>query len=331
MLDNGRGTSRLSLLKHRHEISSGITSSVAHELIGYSANEPSTEEVDIINYASGNVAAWDDVHAATQGGRLAFVSDLPGSVRYLKSTLRGLISWAPHYVLLCIPANCEIGVSSEPSHSATEQTTDISLALSHLELCAKLNLPTIVVVTKMDLASRTNLRNNLTRVLSALKAAGKKPAMLPAQPNTSGKTMDLQHIESKDVQEVRKIIQSTDDWSSIVPIVLASAVDGTGIGKLHAFLRYLPIPARPPLRSISTANSMPPPHLPTNIFDIDEVFAIPPSKVYVSSEKPQKESHGVVLCVTRGDGEGDSEEWQSHPRIIARIVKIQAIACGRPR
>lgn len=37
-LDNGRGKSRLSLLKHRHEIVSGVTSSVAQELIGYKGN-----------------------------------------------------------------------------------------------------------------------------------------------------------------------------------------------------------------------------------------------------------------------------------------------------
>lgn len=34
-LDNGRGKSRLNLLKHRHEIASGVTSSVAQELIGF--------------------------------------------------------------------------------------------------------------------------------------------------------------------------------------------------------------------------------------------------------------------------------------------------------
>lgn len=49
-LDNGRGKSRLSLLKHRHEIVSGITSSVAQELIGYKDDE-------VINYATGNVAS----------------------------------------------------------------------------------------------------------------------------------------------------------------------------------------------------------------------------------------------------------------------------------
>lgn len=39
-LDNGRGKSRLSLLKHRHEIVSGVTSSVAQELIGYKGKFP---------------------------------------------------------------------------------------------------------------------------------------------------------------------------------------------------------------------------------------------------------------------------------------------------
>ncbi|KAA8644214.1 hypothetical protein EYZ11_004540 [Aspergillus tanneri] len=297
VLDNGRGTSRLSLLKHRHEISSGITSSVAHELIGYAPNSTSAYSVDIINYASGNVAAWDDVHAASQGGRLAFVSDLPGSVRYLKSTLRGLVSWAPHYALLCIPANCDDDTSPEFGNSGAEHTTDIKLALSHLDLCVKLNTPIIVVITKMDLASRTSLRNTLTRVLSELKACGKKPVMLPAQSIAYDKTVDLQHLKSNDGLEVRKIIDTTDNWLSTVPICLTSAVDGSGIGKLHALLRYLPIPTRPPLRTVSSVKSIPPPHLPMNVFDVDEVFAIPPSKVYsVSSEELHKENHGMVLC-----------------------------------
>ncbi|KKK19478.1 hypothetical protein AOCH_006498 [Aspergillus ochraceoroseus] len=293
VLDNGRGTSRLGLLKHRHEISSGVTSSVAHELIGYTADSSSNDGVDVINYASGNVAAWDDIHAASEGGRLAFVSDLPGSVRFLKSTLRGMISWAPHYVFMCIPANCEEDTSSDSSPDAAEQATDINLALSYLEICIKLGIPIVVVVTKMDLASRAGLRNTLAKVLSALKVCGKKPAMLPVQSRISEKGVDLQHIGLADAQEARKIIAATEDWGVTVPIVLASAVDGSGVGKLHAFLRYLPVPVRPSLRTIDVPKPLPAVQRPANIFDIDEVFAIPPSKVY--SEQRQQ-NHGVVLC-----------------------------------
>ncbi|KAL4887196.1 hypothetical protein BJY04DRAFT_177564 [Aspergillus karnatakaensis] len=294
ILDNGRGTSRLSLLKHRHEISSGVTSSVAHELIGYSSDEHSTARSDVVNNVSANVAAWDDIHAASQGGRLAFVSDLPGSVRYLKSTLRGLISWAPHYVFLCIPATGEEDVSlGTDSGDSSDPPLDINLALSYLSLCIKLEIPVVVVITKMDRASRAGLRNNLSKVLSALKVSGKKPAMLPVQSNLSEKGVDLQCIKTTDAGDVRKLISTTTDWAATVPIVLTSAVDGSGIGKLHALFRYLPIPSRPPLRTINLPEVVFPMHPPTSIFDVDEVFAIPPSKVY--SEQRQQ-NQGVVLC-----------------------------------
>ncbi|RAL16236.1 uncharacterized protein BO97DRAFT_402686 [Aspergillus homomorphus CBS 101889] len=294
VLDNGRGTSRLGLLKHRHEISSGITSSVAHELIGYNVNGSSPDTFDVINYASGNIAAWDDIHAASEGGRLAFVSDLPGSIRYLKSTFRGIISWAPHYVFLCIPATCDDDTVAETANSPSEQSADLSQALSHVELCAKLEIPTVIVITKMDVASRTGLRKNLAQILSALKSSGKKPSMLsiPTVP-----VANLQHVGAKDTGEVRKLVASTESWHSTVPIVLTSAVDGSGIAKLHALLRCLPIPTRPPLRDVSLPKALAPPIAFETVFDVDEVFAIPPSKVHsLSGDERPKETHGIVLC-----------------------------------
>lgn len=289
-LDNGRGSSRLSLLKHRHEISSGITSSVAQELIGYAADEPPT----VINYASGNVAAWDDIHAASRGGRLAFVSDLPGSVRYMKSTLRGLVSWAPHYVLLCIPANC--GAETTEAEAGSEQVSEIDLCLAYLNLCLKLEVPVLIVITKLDVASRTGLRENLAKVLSALKTTGCKPAILPASP-AADKTLDLHQVSTADRTEVQKTIQAANgDWSRTVPIILSSAVDGTGIGKLHAFMRYLPIPERPPQRTHRLSEPTVTEQTKANFFDVDEVFAIPPSKVYSVSAKKGNENKGMVLC-----------------------------------
>ncbi|KAJ5832829.1 hypothetical protein N7474_001140 [Penicillium riverlandense] len=288
LLDNGRGKSRLSLLKHRHEISSGITSSVAQELVGYSDEEPPA----VVNYASGNVTAWNDIHASSRGGRLAFVSDLPGSVRYLKSTLRGLVSWAPHYVMLCIPATC-----GDDTEGETEQAAEIDLCLAYLELCLKLEAPILIVITKLDVASRSGLRDNLAKVLSALKSAGRKPAMLPASP-AGDKLLDLQHVSAMDSNEARKSIAAANgNWSHVVPIIMTSAVDGTGIGKLHAFLRYLPIPSRSSQRALRIAKPASTPHHSANVFDIDEVFAIPPSKVYSrNTDNTSRENRGMVLC-----------------------------------
>ena len=155
----------------------------------------------------------------------------------------------------------------------------------------------MVAITKMDLASRAGLRNTLARILSALKTNGKKPAMLPVSSGSADK--DLQHIGTVNGGEVRKVMATMDEDSLMtVPIVLTSAVDGSGIEKLHAFLRYLPIPPRPPLRAVDPSKkAQSPSHEVANIFDVDEVFAIPPSKVYsVSSEQTPKENQGVVLC-----------------------------------
>ncbi|CAG7920298.1 unnamed protein product [Penicillium olsonii] len=290
-LDNGRGKSRLSLLKHRHEISSGVTSSVAQELIGYTNGA----SPNVNNYASGNVAGWDDIHAASQGGRLAFVSDLPGSIRYLKSMVRGLVSWAPHYVMLCVPADCS-DKTPDDEHSGTERS-EIDTCLAYLELCLKLELSVLIVITKMDLASRSGLRETLARVLSALKTSGRQPTMLPASP-PGEKPVDLQHISEADNMQAQKAIAAADGkWAHTVPIMLTSAVDGSGIGKLHAFLRSLPIPARPSHRTPSISNDSSSSQSASNIFDIDEVFAIPPSKVYsIDSEKGGQENRGMVLC-----------------------------------
>lgn len=289
-LDNGRGSSRLSLLKHRHEISSGITSSVAQELIGYGADEPPS----VINYASGNVAAWDDIHAASEGGRLAFVSDLPGSVRYMKSTLRGLVSWAPHYVMLCIPANCD--AEKMDDQAGNDQISEIDFCLAYLTLCLQLEVPVLIVITKLDIAARTGLRENLTKVLSALKTAGCKPLVLPASP-AGDKTADLHQVSAADRTEVQKAIDAASgDWLHTVPIILSSAVDGTGIGKLHGFMRYLPIPQRPPQRTHSFSEQLTAEQTHANVFDVDEVFAIPPSKVYSMTSDKGNESRGMVLC-----------------------------------
>jgi hypothetical protein len=97
-LDNGRGSSRLSLLKHRHEIASGMTSSVTQELIGYRDVVESDDAVStqVISYGSGDVDAWVDIHAAVeaaQEGRLVVLSDSAGHPRFRRTTVRGIVGW----------------------------------------------------------------------------------------------------------------------------------------------------------------------------------------------------------------------------------------------
>jgi hypothetical protein len=97
-LDNGRGKSRLSLLKHRHEIASGMTSSVTQELIGYRdvVGQNNGASTQVISYGSGDVDAWVDIHAAVESaseGRLVILSDSAGHPRFRRTTVRGIVGW----------------------------------------------------------------------------------------------------------------------------------------------------------------------------------------------------------------------------------------------
>jgi GTPase len=97
-LDNGRGKSRLSLLKHRHEIASGMTSSVTQELIGYrdvdKYGQLSTSQV--VGYGSRDVSSWIDIHSSVEAatnGRLIILSDSAGHPRFRRTTVRGIVGW----------------------------------------------------------------------------------------------------------------------------------------------------------------------------------------------------------------------------------------------
>ncbi|GAB7361311.1 hypothetical protein MBLNU230_g1368t1 [Neophaeotheca triangularis] len=268
-LDNGRGKSRLSMLKHRHEISSGVTSSVTQEMLGYS--DLSESGVAIVNYATENVASWIDIHVAAANSRLCLISDSAGHPRYRRTTVKGLVGWAPHWTVLCVPADdAESANGANGSTPGAQQSfgttvADADLSGAQLDLCLRLGLSLVVVITKLDLASRAGLKASLTKVLDTLKAAGRKPAILPSPSGTTS-AESLQSVSDATMAAVRNIFEDYSQPSrGTVPIVLSSALQGTGINSLHALLRELPIPNDP----LSTSTN------DDGIFHIEDMYSKP--------------------------------------------------------
>lgn len=304
-LDNGRGKSRLSLLKHRHEIASGMTSSVAQELIGYcdsSADEPAGFATQVINYATENVSSWNDIHASSGPGRLALLSDSAGHLRYRRTTVRGLVGWKPHWTIFCIAAND----GSEPltqgretpslSDSPPFQGAMAHLSMAHLDLCLKLKLPLIVVITKLDVATKSSFRQILSTLLSVLKSAGRKPMLLPND-STGVEETNLQTIPASDVNEVKRIINMLQDNEfEIIPILFTSAVTGTGIGKLHALLRHLPISRLEQTHSNEAIDSTPLQHSPAVIFHIEDTYSFTGQIASGFNDTTSPSSQGSILC-----------------------------------
>ncbi|KAL2270076.1 hypothetical protein VTJ83DRAFT_2260 [Remersonia thermophila] len=289
-LDNGRGKGRLTLLKHLHEVASGVTSSVAQELVGYHDN-------NIINYAHGSVESWIDIHDFTKDGRLVYLLDSAGHPRYRRTILRGLIGWAPHWTFLCIAGdntNSDRVMGTSPGALDASTKVNYDLASVYLDLCLRLGLPLAIVITKLDLADKASLATTLRKVLSSLKAAGRVPKMVK-----TGSVSQLDHdrvseLDKEAVRDALECMRRADNPASIVPILLTSAVDGRGIGAVHALLQGLPLPPTPtPHDYIGAALN---PEQPACLFHIEDKFSLPASYTLATSDTDQSTDRGTVVA-----------------------------------
>jgi hypothetical protein len=161
-----------------------------------------------------------------------------------------------------------------------------------------LDKPLAVVITKLDLASKTNLRQTLSKILSAVKASGRIPSLLPPDPSKFVLDSELGTISAIKNENVRKTTDklkaaNSGGLTSIVPIILTSAAKGTGIRSMHALLRHLPIPRRP--TSDEYIGPVLNPEQPACLFHIEDVFGLPASYQTLASNNGRSDS-GIVVA-----------------------------------
>lgn len=297
IFDNGAGRSRTFLLRHRHELTSGMTTSLSHMLIGYKNN--GLEENQIYSFSDRNIDSWEAIHDSSRDGRLVFVSDSAGHPRFRRTILRGLVGWAPHWTLLCLTANDgevkskTAAATATPSQEETDSgLTEADQTKAHLDLCLKLRMPLVIVITKLDIATTTSFRSTLTKVLTAVKSAGRTPKLLIKQRVQSDPTR-VPAVDEDDIQPLVSAMIKSGNLLDIVPIVSTSAVKGEGIGMLHALLQNLPIPSTPTARDYIGAALNP--EQPDAVFHVDDKFSL--SALYGSPVKDEDEAkHGTVVA-----------------------------------
>ena len=82
LLDDGRGSSRTSIMKHRHEIESGRTSTASTHLMGFRSTGEAIAGKDSIR--ANRRRSEDEV--ARESYRVVTLMDLAGHEKYLKTT-----------------------------------------------------------------------------------------------------------------------------------------------------------------------------------------------------------------------------------------------------
>ncbi|ROW18075.1 hypothetical protein VPNG_00318 [Cytospora leucostoma] len=293
IFDNGSGRSRTFLLRHRHELASGMTTSVSQMLIGY--KNDSHDENLIYSFADRNIDSWEGIHDLSREGRLVFVSDSAGHLRYRRTILRGLIGWAPQWTILCLAANdSETKGRFTPTSSQDEAespVTEVDQIKAYLDLCLKLRMPLVIVITKLDVATTMSLRGTLTKVLAAVKSAGRVPKLLIKQRIQSDPTR-VPAIDEDGIRPLIAEIKASGSLLDFVPIVSTSAVKGEGVGLLHALLQNLPIPPTPTARDyIGLALN---PEQPDSIFHIEDKFSL--SALSGNTVKDDEAEYGTIVA-----------------------------------
>ncbi|KAI2630582.1 P-loop containing nucleoside triphosphate hydrolase protein [Xylaria nigripes] len=199
-LDDGRGKARVNLFRHKHEIETGRTSSVGMEIMGFD-----TIGNVITSDTPGRKLSWEEI--GKRSAKVITFSDLAGHERYLRTTVFGLLSSSPNYCLLMVAANNGlIGMSKE-----------------HLGIAVALNVPIMVVVTKIDICPPNILEQTIHQITKIVKSQGARKMPIFINNREECVNTATQFVSQR-----------------ICPIFQVSNVTGENLDLVRTFLNILP-------------------------------------------------------------------------------------------
>lgn len=199
-LDDGRGKARVNLFRHKHEMETGRTSSVGMEIMGFDSHGQV-----ITSDTPGRKLSWEDI--GKHSAKVITFSDLAGHEKYLRTTVFGLLSSSPDFCLLMVAANNGlVGMSKE-----------------HLGIALALNVPVMVIITKIDICPPNILEQTISQVNKIMKSPGarKMPTFIT----------NREECVNTATQFVSK---------RICPVFQVSNVTGENLDLVRMFLNMLP-------------------------------------------------------------------------------------------
>uniref|UniRef100_A0A7S1BH96 Elongation factor Tu, chloroplastic n=2 Tax=Corethron hystrix TaxID=216773 RepID=A0A7S1BH96_9STRA len=200
-LDDGRGRCRTSIMRHRHEIESGRTSTATTHLLGFRSDGAVIGGRDRVR--AHRRRPEDEV--AREADRVVTFMDLAGHERYLKTTIHGVSSGFADYALVLVNSR------QPPTH----------MTQHHLNLCCSFGIPPIVVFTKADGCPEHAFKNSREEVCKMLRA-----------PDVARRPFKVRNKEDVDMCLTK--------MHQLAPMFETSAVTGEGMDLLQRMLFHLP-------------------------------------------------------------------------------------------
>lgn len=252
IMDDGRGGARRYACSHKHEAEVGRTSAVSIYPVGFDA-KGSLVGVGVTKGGKHGKTTTDILsrkdlwtRIGERADRLAFFVDLCGHEKYLKTTCKGLTSQDPHFACMIVAANQDADriVDGDYARGTKKRvaTKSRNMTRQHMGIITGLDIPTFIVVTKIDLAPPHVYKTNMQRLGKMLR---ERTSCEPRLVKTPEEAVDAAHlIMSGTMLEVRNA-KGKIRKRKPVPVLCVSSVTGQGREALVRFLYTLQTPARP--------------------------------------------------------------------------------------
>jgi small GTP-binding protein len=140
--------------------------------------------------------------------------DLAGHEKYLRTTISGVNRCSINYAIIVVGAN--MGV--------------LRMTNEHLSLCLSLNIPTLIVITKTDIAPKNvyeRTRRDLLDLIKKKTRGRRVPAIVKSMTEFTNSVFDKYYKDG--------------EHNKVIPIMSVSSVSGDGINDLSQIIRSLPI------------------------------------------------------------------------------------------
>ena len=205
VLDDGKGLARQNVLRHKHEIFSGKTSSFSHQILGFD------EEGKINNY--GDLLRPSKSQIVSKSTKIINFYDMAGGRKtFNRTTLPTLSNEYLDYLLFVISAKENI----------TKKTEDL------LGFMYNIDVPVITIINKIDLISDNELEQFVRKYKETIKKLNSE--------------LNLQKIPIliKNDEDVELFSRSMEEKELLVTFLVSTLTWEGGLTLFKNFLRSLP-------------------------------------------------------------------------------------------
>lgn len=195
--DDGAGKTRIYLDVLPHEIARGLSADLSYAVYGIKGKDVIHLKNPLNKRESASVVAESD--------KIISFVDTVGHEPWLRTTIRGIVGQKLDYGMLVVAAN--------------DGVTPITR--EHLGILLAMDLPVIIAMTKIDLATPSQIKNTEADIHTTLRLVGKVPYRV------------------KSIEDVETIVSKVPE-GVIVPIIHTSSVTREGYDILERLMFRLP-------------------------------------------------------------------------------------------